>query len=139
MKTNNTNVQILTVILLQIHAYNYSPFYEKDEDNLWDKIPEKSSTTNEIDKVFFRNMADWVINFLKKSNDKTTDFAVILSRIHSHKLLGFYIDKIDSNNMETGWDGYEWDKLPTLAGNDNQVDKTFFLEMAEDILNLIEI
>ena len=65
-------LETLAKILWEIHSHRYKPLYEVNEDNegapyslKWDRLPERTSDHEEVDKDFFRRMAQQVLENIK--------------------------------------------------------------------------
>jgi hypothetical protein len=137
-------VEQLAKIFAEIHAYDFSPFYEgKDfKSNFWVELPKKSANHKEqLDKDFFIKMAHQVYDVLKSEENKQESLAKILCEIHGSKYVPFYITKKKfdkyKNDTEDSFDEYTWEKLAYDLKDKEEVDKKFFLEMAEFIINQV--
>ncbi|MDP3148289.1 MAG: hypothetical protein Q8N83_04075 [Ignavibacteria bacterium] len=64
-------IEKLAKILSEVHGHCYRPFYESggetsEELNYsWDKLSEKSLNLDDVDKIFFREMATKIIDELR--------------------------------------------------------------------------
>ena len=65
---------------------------------------------------------------MKTKTDKIHVLAKLLSEIHSHSMLKFY-----SNKKSTFWK-----ELEQKSNDQNEVDKEFFIRMAEHIISSLD-
>lgn len=125
-------------ILSQIHSSSYAPYYTNGLTDFWSTLEKKTLNPNDVDQDFFIKMSDYVYKSIKKSVNRTEDLAIILSRVHSHSLIPFYqTNQPDIKEDVNEWDGYSWNKLETKSKNDSNVDKEFFLSIAEEVMKFL--
>jgi hypothetical protein len=62
------------------------------------------------------------------------NLAIALSQVHAHCMSGFYEDWDDDRNGKKFWN-----RLDQKTNKPNEVDRAFFLRMAESLIEKLEI
>lgn len=124
-----------------IHAHCFQPFYdwdgkaEPDEFSFcWDRLPEKSEASENVDKDFFRKIARFALERLSANlaeDLQLNELARIASAVHGNCLEPFYSHASDFPDYAAS---YDFNNLPEQGQDSNQLDKQFFLRIARHIL-----
>ncbi|OGU79580.1 MAG: hypothetical protein A2499_13265 [Stygiobacter sp. RIFOXYC12_FULL_38_8] len=71
--TNKSEIEKLAKILSEVHGHCYRPFYELNGETSpeyiysWETLPVKSKSKDEVDRTFFIEMAERVLEELNKN------------------------------------------------------------------------
>ena len=140
LRTNN--ISNLAQDLFRIHGKCLTPIYQWDGkaepeeySYEWSKIPKIDSNKYNIDQQFFIEMADFLIEKLAQNcgDSNLIVMARIVGLIHGRCLAPFY-EKFGELSPEYV-SSYTFDKLPYVGINDDDLDQTFLLRIAEYLLD----